>query len=144
MTPRDMTVTQRDSASVTHRDGDGDGDVRPRYARTGAERPLGTNEVVAAYVRGRTEAGLATDARLRGMCGRYAKKILARGEWDPDTLLEAVRRFGATNRSPRFVSEWCSQIVTEGELREHEAAKDDRALAPSRGLRSIAEILGAA
>lgn len=94
-----------------------------------------------AYVLGRTAAGLLTSPRLRGMCGRYAKQILSAGEWDADTLLEAVRRFGATNRSPRFVSEWCSQIVTEGELSAHEAQKAERKDGPSGGLRSIADIL---
>ena len=83
--------------------------------RSGAAAPLGANEVVAAYVRGRSEAGLVTDTRLRGMCGRYARQLLAAHSWDREVLLEAVERFGATKRSPRFLSEWASQIVVERE-----------------------------
>lgn len=117
-----------------------------RYARTertdvpllrsGApSAPLGSNEVVAAYVRGRSEAGLLTDARLRGMCGRHAKALLTSKSWDRDVLLAAVERFGATKRSPAFLGEWASQIVTERELKEHDDFKKQRVEMPDlRGI----------
>lgn len=110
----------------------------PSPSETAAEPPLGANEVVAAYVRGRTNAGLSTDPRLRGMCGRYARGLLAARSWDRTTLLEAVEKFGATNRSPRYVGEWCSQITVEREDEAHKQRKEaEGTITVDRGLHRI-------
>ena len=110
--------------------------------RSGApSAPLGANEVVAAYVRGRSEVGLPTDHRLRGICGRYARQLLAAHSWDKDILLAAVQQFGASKRSPRYLGEWASQVVTEQEIAGHEQQKAEEAPKPDRGLRSIADVL---
>ena len=118
-----------------------------RYAQNGApsapsgSTPLGANEVVAAYVRGRSEAGLPTDARLRGICGRYARQLLAARSWDKNILLDAVQQFGASKRSPRYLGEWASQVVTEQEIAGHKQRKAEEAPKPERGLRSVADVL---
>lgn len=94
---------------------------------SGGRAAFRASAVVVAYVEARGRAGLSTDPRSRAILGKYARLLIATGDWRPETLLEAAERFAISRRHPRFFAEWVATVVNQRSEAEHLARKADEA-----------------
>lgn len=144
MTDRDMTVTGRDGSAVTHRDGDRDGDgVTFRLTANGAAILF---EPTAQEVARWWESLRATNTKVdTGTAVRrfraYARKV------EPELLWYALGEFATEGHPAHWFTE---KIARERVARIREVMRDmqkreeSAPLRPSRGLRSLAEIMRSA
>lgn len=68
-------------------------------------RELNAGDVVAAYVRGRSDVGVGTPEAYRRILGSRAKALLGRG-WSPEVVISAAVNFGSQRKHPSFLLEW--------------------------------------
>lgn len=66
---------------------------------------MNAGDVVAAYVRGRREAGVDTPEHYKKILGAEAKVLLGKG-WEPEVVISAAVNFGSLRRHPKFLPEW--------------------------------------
>lgn len=102
-----------------------------RVAEPPSAKPMNARDVVAAYVKGRSDVGVSTSRLFRGVMGKQAKLLLSQG-WSAPVIIAAAQQFGASRKHPAFLEEWVKTTYWKWQDAEHAVrrAEENAPMAP--------------